>query len=277
MDFKKILLLVGFICASCSPAFAAPLDINNDCGGVIEDSALPITCYVPPTDPDSDGDGVPDSSDQCPTEAGPASNGGCPVVVPPVDTDGDGTPDSSDQCPNEAGPASNGGCPVVVPPSGDYDARAGWTYPAPGRRGQGGNENWACPGFDQDIYTLVPELGTDTVSRSDDNGNFFHHMFGPNISQHEFCILANSSNTYKSGGSNSNPPSWCPNGSQIARAADMVYINNAQINRAICFENGPIVWEDFNGGSATGYYVGPASGHVVVNQTHYYNGEVQQP
>jgi hypothetical protein len=34
--------------------------------------------------PDSDGDGVPDSEDQCPNEAGPASNNGCPL--PPPDT-----------------------------------------------------------------------------------------------------------------------------------------------------------------------------------------------
>jgi hypothetical protein len=31
------------------------------------------------TDPDTDGDGVPDSQDNCPNEAGPASNNGCPV------------------------------------------------------------------------------------------------------------------------------------------------------------------------------------------------------
>jgi hypothetical protein len=30
------------------------------------------------TDPDTDGDGVPDSQDNCPNEAGPASNNGCP-------------------------------------------------------------------------------------------------------------------------------------------------------------------------------------------------------
>ncbi|WCO02632.1 fibronectin type III domain-containing protein [Psychroserpens ponticola] len=31
---------------------------------------------------DSDGDGVPDNQDNCPNEAGPASNGGCPVPDP---------------------------------------------------------------------------------------------------------------------------------------------------------------------------------------------------
>jgi PKD repeat protein len=35
---------------------------------------------------------------------------------PPADTDGDGVPDSQDQCPNQASPASNNGCPVNTPP-----------------------------------------------------------------------------------------------------------------------------------------------------------------
>jgi hypothetical protein len=61
--------------------------------------------------PDTDGDGIPDASDDCPTVAGPASNNGCPVTTP-TDSDGDGTPDASDECPAVAGPASNAGCPV---------------------------------------------------------------------------------------------------------------------------------------------------------------------
>ncbi len=54
---------------------------------------------------DSDGDGIPDDKDRCPTEAGPASTGGCP------DTDGDGIADKNDACPTEAGPATLAGCP----------------------------------------------------------------------------------------------------------------------------------------------------------------------
>jgi hypothetical protein len=42
-----------------------------------------LTANAPP---DGDGDGVPDASDNCPAEAGPASNGGCPIVVPPDNT-----------------------------------------------------------------------------------------------------------------------------------------------------------------------------------------------
>lgn len=54
---------------------------------------------------DSDGDGIADDKDMCPTEAGPASTGGCP------DTDGDGIADKNDRCPTVAGPANLAGCP----------------------------------------------------------------------------------------------------------------------------------------------------------------------
>jgi hypothetical protein len=64
---------------------------------------------------DSDNDGVPDSSDACPSEPGQASNGGCPAQ----DSDGDGVPDTSDGCPSASGPVSNAGCPV--PPDSDSD------------------------------------------------------------------------------------------------------------------------------------------------------------
>lgn len=88
----------------------------------------------PPPVVDTDGDGIEDSNDRCPTEAGPASTIGCPDSdgdgvadvddkCPEVagvsafqgcpDTDGDGIADPDDGCPNEAGPASNNGCPVA--------------------------------------------------------------------------------------------------------------------------------------------------------------------
>lgn len=58
--------------------------------------------------PDSDGDGVPDQNDQCPdTPAGcPVDANGCPL-----DSDNDGVIDCEDRCPTEAGVASNDGCP----------------------------------------------------------------------------------------------------------------------------------------------------------------------
>lgn len=42
-----------------------------------------LTADAPPAPPDSDGDGVPDASDECPAEAGPVANGGCPETEPP--------------------------------------------------------------------------------------------------------------------------------------------------------------------------------------------------
>ena len=60
-----------------------------------------------PSTPDADGDGVPDSTDNCDNTPGPASNNGCPP-----DADGDGVPDASDDCPNQAAPGSSNGCPA---------------------------------------------------------------------------------------------------------------------------------------------------------------------
>ena len=59
--------------------------------------------------PDADGDGIADKDDECPTEAGPADNDGCPYP----DSDGDGVLDKNDECPDEAGPVDNDGCPII--------------------------------------------------------------------------------------------------------------------------------------------------------------------
>jgi outer membrane protein OmpA-like peptidoglycan-associated protein len=57
------------------------------------------------TDVDTDGDGIYDSKDKCPSAAGTAQYMGCP------DTDGDGLPDNEDACPSAAGLAQFKGCP----------------------------------------------------------------------------------------------------------------------------------------------------------------------
>jgi len=59
--------------------------------------------------PDRDGDGIADKDDKCPDVAGVAKYQGCPIP----DTDGDGVNDEIDQCPTVPGPASNHGCPEV--------------------------------------------------------------------------------------------------------------------------------------------------------------------
>ncbi len=57
---------------------------------------------------DSDGDGIPDILDKCPTDFGLIQNLGCPVCV---DSDNDGICNEDDNCPNEPGLVSNNGCP----------------------------------------------------------------------------------------------------------------------------------------------------------------------
>jgi outer membrane protein OmpA-like peptidoglycan-associated protein len=56
---------------------------------------------------DKDGDGILDKEDNCPTEAGPIENKGCPWS----DTDKDGVLDKDDKCPSIAGQVENQGCP----------------------------------------------------------------------------------------------------------------------------------------------------------------------
>ena len=69
------------------------------------------------TPPDTDGDGVPDYEDKCPTVPGPKENNGCPYP----DTDNDGVPDNIDKCPNVPGPIENNGCPIEKPaPKKEY-------------------------------------------------------------------------------------------------------------------------------------------------------------
>jgi outer membrane protein OmpA-like peptidoglycan-associated protein len=59
--------------------------------------------------PDTDGDGINDELDKCPTVAGVAKYDGCPIP----DTDGDGINDEEDKCPTQAGPKDRMGCPVL--------------------------------------------------------------------------------------------------------------------------------------------------------------------
>lgn len=54
---------------------------------------------------DSDGDGVSDKLDQCPTEKGTCATHGCP------DRDGDTVLDKDDECPDNPGPVALKGCP----------------------------------------------------------------------------------------------------------------------------------------------------------------------
>lgn len=58
---------------------------------------------------DSDGDGIVDSFDKCPTQPGTIANNGCPLL----DRDHDGVMDQVDACPDVVGTIRNGGCPEL--------------------------------------------------------------------------------------------------------------------------------------------------------------------
>ena len=75
---------------------------------------LKIVPAIPGAPKDSDGDGITDDNDKCPTTPGVAKYQGCPVP----DTDKDGINDDDDQCPTVPGVARYKGCPV---PDSDKD------------------------------------------------------------------------------------------------------------------------------------------------------------
>jgi OmpA-OmpF porin, OOP family len=96
--------------------------------------------------PDTDGDGIPDSVDQCVLEPedkdGYLDEDGCPDV----DNDGDGIPDSKDQCPNEPedydGYKDDDGCPD---PDNDGDGVPDVDDYCPNTPGIPGGDKPGCP------------------------------------------------------------------------------------------------------------------------------------
>ncbi len=78
--------------------------------GVIGKKKEPKVIPPPPPPPpaDTDGDGILDTDDKCPTVKGVAKYQGCPVP----DTDKDGINDDDDKCPTVPGLARYQGCPI---------------------------------------------------------------------------------------------------------------------------------------------------------------------
>ncbi len=87
-----------------SLTFASPL-VERKVPPVVAPPAAPVVVVV---EKDTDGDGIVDSKDKCPTVPGVARYDGCPVP----DTDGDGINDENDKCPTVAGLARYNGCPI---------------------------------------------------------------------------------------------------------------------------------------------------------------------
>ena len=88
------------------PVALVPVDIDAD--GIVDSLDL-CPNEAGPAElngcPDADADGVADINDECMTVAGLPALNGCP------DGDGDGVADPEDRCPTEAGPVALGGCP----------------------------------------------------------------------------------------------------------------------------------------------------------------------
>lgn len=85
-----------------------PKIVDSDGDGIQDkDDACPTTPGLPATKgcPDADGDGISDRDDACPAVPGSAALKGCP------DADADGITDADDKCPDKAGPIDFEGCP----------------------------------------------------------------------------------------------------------------------------------------------------------------------
>jgi outer membrane protein OmpA-like peptidoglycan-associated protein len=94
-------------------------------------------------DPDNDGDGIVDGEDGCPDEKGPKERKGCPEK----DSDGDGVTDEFDKCPDTPGPKDYDGCP-----DSDGDEVPDNEDDCPEQFGP--PENNGCP-FDSPPYVFV--------------------------------------------------------------------------------------------------------------------------
>lgn len=82
---------------------------------------------------DNDGDGIADKVDSCPSEPGPESTNGCP------DKDADGLADNVDKCPSDPGPSELMGCP-----DRDADGFADYIDKCPDIAGGKGSKD-GCP------------------------------------------------------------------------------------------------------------------------------------
>ncbi|HVM88539.1 MAG TPA: OmpA family protein [Puia sp.] len=129
------------------PAVEPPKDTDGD--GVIDSlDECPTVAGLAQFHgcPDTDGDGIPDKEDKCPNQKGIAKYNGCPIP----DTDGDGINDEEDKCPNIAGVAKYNGCPI---PDTDGDGVNDEEDRCPNLPGV--KENQGCPLVKEEIVKKV--------------------------------------------------------------------------------------------------------------------------
>lgn len=103
---------------------------------------------------DKDNDGIQDSEDKCPTVPGLIRFNGCP------DSDNDGIQDAEDKCPGTAGPARYQGCPV---PDTDKDGLDDESDKCPTVAGV--RENMGCPKIEFNPYYVQFVTGSAILTK----------------------------------------------------------------------------------------------------------------
>jgi outer membrane protein OmpA-like peptidoglycan-associated protein len=124
-----------------------PKDTDGD--GVVDSlDACPTVAGLPQFNgcPDTDGDGIPDKDDKCPNQKGIAKYNGCPIP----DTDGDGMNDEEDKCPTVAGVAKYNGCPIPDTDGDGINDEEDRCPTVPGVK-----ENQGCPLVKEEIIKKV--------------------------------------------------------------------------------------------------------------------------
>jgi outer membrane protein OmpA-like peptidoglycan-associated protein len=164
--------------------FGKKVEADTDGDGVIDKKdKCPSTVGVARYDgcpiPDSDNDGINDEQDKCPNQAGIAKYQGCPIP----DTDKDGINDEEDKCPNEVGTAKYQGCPI---PDTDKDGINDEEDRCPTQAGPASRNG--CPVTDRDNDGIA-----DDADRCPDIAGVAGNNGCPDVPSNVSKILQNSS------------------------------------------------------------------------------------
>ena len=130
-------------------AVEVPVITDRDNDGIVDSlDACPDEAGVAALQgcPDKDGDGIADKDDKCPDVAGLAKYQGCPIP----DTDKDGINDEEDKCPDVPGVARYQGCPI---PDTDKDGVNDEEDKCPNEAGPA--SNFGCPVIDVVVVEKV--------------------------------------------------------------------------------------------------------------------------
>ena len=87
-----------------------PTSANDSDGDGVPDTIDNCPNTANPDQKDSDGDGVGDACDGCPNDPKKTATGVCGCGVADTDSDGDGVPDCIDKCPSDSGKTDPGTC-----------------------------------------------------------------------------------------------------------------------------------------------------------------------